>query len=81
VEYHFQHDCVSGDRCCGFFVGLALYGTLGDVCRLGVRGPVWNHFAARAAHFAVDLLENLLETKGNARPELIPGHRFDISVT
>jgi hypothetical protein len=48
-------------------VGLALYRNLGDVCRLGVRCPVWNHFAFGAPDIAVDLLENLLEKKGNAR--------------
>jgi hypothetical protein len=61
-------------------VGLALYRNLGDVCRLGVRGPVWNNFSVGAPDLAVDLLENLLEKKGNARTELILNHLFEFLV-
>jgi hypothetical protein len=61
-------------------VGLALCRNLGDVCGLVVCRPVWNHLAVRAPDFAVDLLENLLEKKGNARPELIWNHLFQFLV-
>jgi hypothetical protein len=61
-------------------VGLALCRNLGDVCGLGVCHPVWNHLAVRAPDFAVDLLEHLLEKKGNARPELIWNHLLEFLV-